>query len=77
MTMEESLAAAKLHIHSRLDSLWQKPRKNQWNRRELYKVIDKHLGYPLRIESLSSIEEARKVYAIIDRFYFKTKRCPF
>ena len=70
---------ARRHIHSLLDPLWKDNRRGgqQWTRNNLYKVIGKHLGYEYHTAEIRTIEEAHKVWEVLQRFYTKAKPCPF
>lgn len=73
----KALREARKHIHARLDPLHKTQSRNRWTRKALYKAISKRLGYEYHTAELRSIEEARKVWSILNEFYFKTHRCPF
>lgn len=56
------MGVRKKKSHAALDPLWQ----SKWiTRSEAYAYISQHLSYPYHSGEIHSIDEARKVYAII------------
>lgn len=57
---------ARSHIHKILDPLW---RSGQHDRKELYALISKKLGWKYHTASLRSVEEARQAYKVINELH--------
>jgi hypothetical protein len=53
---------ARKHIHALLDPLW---RTGKVDRKDLYKLLDKELGYEYHTANIKTIEDARCVYRTI------------
>lgn len=58
----QEIRNARQHIHKLLDPLWE---KGGHDRKELYAKISARLGWQYHTAKIKSVEEARKVYAII------------
>jgi hypothetical protein len=55
---------ARKHIHEILDPLW---RGGKFTRKEAYKALSDRLGYDYHTADIRSIDEARKIYRIIQQ----------
>ena len=53
---------ARQHIHRLLDPIWQ---SGKMKRKEIYKILSDRLGWKYHTANIRSVEEARKVYRII------------
>ena len=53
---------ARQHIHKILDPLW---KGGRYNRRQLYDIISDRMGFDYHTAKIRNIEEARKVYRIV------------
>ena len=53
---------ARQHIHKLLDPIWQ---SGKMKRKEIYKILSDRLGWKYHTANIRSVEEARKVYRII------------
>lgn len=58
----EEIKDARKHIHLVLEPLW---KKNLIDRKKLYQMISKELGYKYHTANIKSIEDARVVYKTI------------
>lgn len=56
---------ARQHIHAVLDPIW---KSGKMKRASLYKRISDELGWQYHTANIRTIEEARKVYAIVRRY---------
>jgi len=56
---------ARQNIHKLLDPIW---RSGNIKRRELYKILSDRLGWGYHTANIRSVEEARKVYRIIQEY---------
>lgn len=56
---------ARKHIHSILDPLWQ---SKKYSRKEIYSKISADIGYKYHTAEIRTIEEARKIYAVIRKY---------
>lgn len=56
---------ARQHIHAVLDPIW---KSGKMKRASLYKRISGELGWQYHTANIRTIEEARKVYAIVRRY---------
>lgn len=56
---------ARQHIHAVLDPIW---KSGKMKRASLYKRISDELGWQYHTAKIRTIEEARKVYAIVRRY---------
>jgi hypothetical protein len=59
------LMGARRRIHQLLDPIWQ---SGKISRRKLYQKISDELGYSYHTAQIRSLEEARRVWAVIKRF---------
>lgn len=60
----KEIRGARQHIHAILDPLY---KSGRWNRGKLYATISSELGYEYHTAEITTLEEARKVYAIVQR----------
>lgn len=60
---------ARQHIHALLDPLWMKQPKimRKKARAKLYAALSRELGYQYHTGEIRSVEEARRVYVIVQR----------
>lgn len=56
---------ARQHIHAVLDPIW---KSGKMKRASLYKRISDELGWQYHTANIRTIEEARKVYAIVQQY---------
>lgn len=56
---------ARQHIHAVLDPIW---KSGKMKRASIYKRISDELGWQYHTANIRTIEEARKVYAIVRRY---------
>jgi len=56
---------ARKHIHAVLDPIW---KSGKMKRASLYKRISDEIGWQYHTANIRTIEEARKVYAIVRRY---------
>ena len=56
---------ARQHIHAVLDPIW---KSGKMKRASLYKRISDEIGWQYHTANIRTIEEARKVYAIVRRY---------
>ena len=56
---------ARQHIHRLLDPIWQ---SGKAKRRDLYKILSDSLGWKYHTANIRSIDEARKVYRLIQEY---------
>lgn len=59
------LKNARQHIHKILDPLW---KSKKIKRKEIYKMLSDKLGWKYHTAKIRSLEEARKVYSMINRY---------
>jgi len=59
------LMAARRRIHKLLDPIW---KSGKISRGKLYRRISEELGYSYHTAQIRSLEEARRVWAVIKRF---------
>jgi len=60
----KEIKEARKHIHKILDPIWQSKRMK---RKEIYKILSDKLGFQYHTANIRSIEEARKVYSLIQK----------
>lgn len=58
----KEIKEARKHIHALLDPLW---KNGHIGRKKLYKELSRQLGYEYHTAELKDIDEARKVYRLI------------
>ena len=56
---------ARQHIHALLDPIWQ---SGKMKRGEIYRKLSDELGWKYHTANIRRVEEARKVYRIIQRY---------
>lgn len=56
---------ARKHIHAILDPIW---KSGKMKRNEIYKKLSDELGWKYHTAQIRSVEEARKVYRIVQRY---------
>lgn len=56
---------ARKHIHAILDPIW---KSGKMTRNEIYKNLSVELGWKYHTAQIRSVEEARKVYRIVQRY---------
>ena len=61
----KQIKEARKHIHDLLDPIW---KSGKMKRKELYDKISKELGWEFHTAELRSIDEARKVYRVIQKY---------
>ncbi len=59
------LKNARSQIHHLLDPIWQ---RGKMERKEIYKKLSDELGWKYHTAQIRSVEEARKVYRIVQRY---------
>lgn len=59
------LKNARNHIHKLLDPIW---KSGKMGRKEIYKKLSDELGWKYHTAQIRSVEEARKVYRIVQRY---------
>jgi hypothetical protein len=59
------LKNARKYIHTLLDQIWQ---SGKMGRKEIYKKLSDELGWKYHTAQIRSVEEARKVYRIVQRY---------
>lgn len=59
-----SIRTERQKIHKILDPLW---KSVQYDRKEVYKIISKKLGYEYHTGEIKTVEEAKRVYKIVEK----------
>lgn len=65
----QRLRRARLKIHDILDPLWKKGRNRRKKRTEVYTKLSNDLGYEYHTAAIIDIEEAKRIYRIIQGYY--------
>lgn len=58
---------ARKYIHKILDPLWQ---SGKHSRKEIYKFISDSIGWKYHTAKIKTLEEGRKIYALIQKEYY-------